>query len=418
MNQPDRRLTLKLLLAYALALSLMLAVALPGASTGQVVRVVVAGVIGAGLVYVIGRRLQSRVRARSEQLIGEVNAARATVDRAEEDRRLLEQVLAVVRQGVVLVGEDDVIAYTNPAADELIRPSARLSSLVPHGLQTLVRQARVEQRVTEADLEYGSPVRTLRAAAVLFPADKRVLVTITDVTTSNRMEAIRRDFVAAASHELKTPVASILASTEALGLALARDPASAARFATQVERSARQLAKLVSDLLDLSRVESSTMEAEPVDVGPMVEAEVARARGAAAEAEIALSVEADRIAVMGSRPDLALAVRNLLDNAIRHTPRGGSISVTVLAHNGRCQIMVADTGEGIPRRELPRVFERFYRVDSARSRTTGGTGLGLAIVKHVAEGHLGEVSVESELGVGSRFRIDLPGHVPDEPFRV
>jgi signal transduction histidine kinase len=247
----------------------------------------------------------------------------------------------------------------------------------------------------------------------LFPADRRVLITITDVTTSNRMEAIRRDFVAAASHELKTPVASVLASTEALGLALARDPASAERFVTQVERSARQLAKLVSDLLDLSRVESSTMEAESVDVAPIVEAEVARARGAAADAGVGLSVKADRVAVMGSGPDLALAVRNLLDNAIRHTPRGGTISVTASARNGRCHITVADSGEGIPRRELPRIFERFYRVDSARSRTTGGTGLGLAIVKHVAEGHRGEVSVESELGVGSKFRIDLPGYFPD-----
>jgi signal transduction histidine kinase len=413
MNQPDRRLPLKLLGAYGLAFSLILAAVLPGARTGQVPRVIGAGLLGAGLVYALGKRFQNRIEARAELLTNAVNTAQAVADRADEDRRLLEQVLAVVRQGVVVVGEDDVIAYTNPAADELIRPSDRLSSLVPHGLQTLVRQARAEQEVAEGDLEYGNPVRTLRAAAVLFPADKRVLVTITDVTTSNRMEAIRRDFVAAASHELKTPVASILASTEALGLALARDPASAERFATQVERSARQLAKLVSDLLDLSRVESSTMEAEPVDVAPIVEAEVARARGAAADAGVGLSVKADRVAVMGSGPDLALAVRNLLDNAIRHTPRGGTISVTASAHNGRCHITVADSGEGIPRRELPRIFERFYRVDSARSRTTGGTGLGLAIVKHVAEGHRGEVSVESELGVGSKFRMDLPAHLPD-----
>ena len=412
MNQPDRRLTLRLLFAYLLAFSLTLVAVVPEANAKQLVTVAGAGLIGAGLVYVIGKRLQRRVEATEERLTADANTARAVANRAEEDRRLLEQVLAVVRQGVVLVGEDDVIAYANPAANELIRPADRLSGLVPHGLQTLVRQARVEQSVTEGDLEYGSPVRTLRAAAVLFPADKRVLVTITDVTASNRMEAIRRDFVAAASHELKTPVASILASTEALALALARDPASAERFVTQVERSARQLAKLVSDLLDLSRVESSTMEAETVEVGPMVEAEVARVRGAAAEAEVALGLQTAPVTVMGSRPDLALAVRNLLDNAIRHTARGGSISVTVSAHHGRCHITVADTGEGIPRRELPRIFERFYRVDSARSRATGGTGLGLAIVKHVAEGHRGEVSVESELGAGSKFRIDLPAHVP------
>ena len=411
MNQPDRRLTLKLLGAYLLAFSLTVVVVLgAGVATIRAAGMVGAGLLGAGLVYVIGRNLQRRVDSLSDRLIGEKNTARAMADRAEEDRRLLEQVLAVVRQGVVLVGEDDVIAYANPAANELIRPADRLASLVPHGLQRLVRQARVEQNVAEGDLEHGAPVRTLRAAAVLFPADKRVLVTITDVTASNRMEAIRRDFVAAASHELKTPVASILASAEALGLALSRDPASAARFAVQVERSARQLAKLVSDLLDLSRVESSSMESEPVAVGPMVESEVARVKAAVAEAEIALSVEAAPVVVVGSQPDLALAVRNLLDNAIRHTPRGGSISVTVSADDGRCYITVADTGEGIPRRELPRIFERFYRVDTARSRTTGGTGLGLAIVKHVADGHRGEVSVESELGVGSRFRIDLPAY--------
>lgn len=412
MTQPDRRLTLKLLFAFFLAFSLTLVAVMPEAGPGLMLRVGGAGLIGAVLVYVIGTRIQNRVAAMGQGLAAEADTARAVASRAEEDRRLLEQVLAVVRQGVVLVGENDVIAYTNPAASELIRPADRLSSLVPHGLQTLVRQARVEQRVTEGDLEYGNPVRTLRAAAVLFPADKRVLLTITDVTASNRMEAIRRDFVAAASHELKTPVASILASTEALALALARDPASAERFANQVERSAQQLAKLVSDLLDLSRVESSTMEAEPVEIGPMVEAEVARVRGAAAEAEISLGFQTAPVAVMGSRPDLALAVRNLLDNAIRHTSRGGSIAVTVSAHNGRCHITVADTGEGIPSRELPRIFERFYRVDSARSRATGGTGLGLAIVKHVAEGHRGEVSVESELGVGSKFRIDLPAYLP------
>jgi signal transduction histidine kinase len=413
MNQPERRLTVKLLAVYLSTMAVALAVMSEGDVPGRRWAVsAVVGIVGAVLVFAVGRSLESQIGGFRQRVDSETFALRAKSDGAEEDRRLLEQVLAVVRQGVVLVGEDDVIAYANPAAFELIRPADRLATLVPHGLQRLVRQARVEQTVAEGDLEHGSPVRTLRAAAVLFPTDKRVLVTISDVTASNRMEAIRRDFVAAASHELKTPVSSILASTEALGLALSRDPASAERFATQVERSARQLAKLVSDLLDLSRVESSTMEAAPIDVGSMVEAEVARAKGAAAEAEIFLRFETASVEVMGSGPDLALAVRNLLDNAIRHTPRGGSILVTVSASPGRCHITVADTGEGIPRRELPRIFERFYRVDSARSRATGGTGLGLAIVKHVAEGHGGEVTVESELGVGSRFRIDLPAYVP------
>lgn len=403
----------RLLAVYAIAFGLILAVvATVGDPTGgQVAAAVVAGAVGAALVLILGRRTQLDIDRNADQLTRRATDAEARADRSEEERRLLEQVLAVVRQGVVLVGEDDVIAFANQAAHEMVRPADKLSTLVPRGLQKLVRQARLEQTVAEGDMEYGSPVRTLRAAAVLFPADKRVLVTITDVTVNNRIESVRRDFVAAASHELKTPVSAMLASAEALNLALARDPEAAQRFAVQVERSAQQLARLVSDLLDLSRVESTLMVAEPVRVDQLVEAEVNRMRTSADEAGIHLGLEATPVQVAGNPQDLRLAIRNLIDNALRHTLRGGSVEVTVSAGNGRCLVAVTDTGEGIPRRELPRIFERFYRVDNARSRATGGTGLGLAIVKHVAEGHAGTVTVESELGAGSVFRIDLPASV-------
>ncbi|MEX0700149.1 MAG: ATP-binding protein [Acidimicrobiia bacterium] len=412
MSSQHRRLAPRLLAAYAVAFNLILAVVLwVDSSAGRVVGVIIGGLAGAALILVEGRRLQGEADRLNERMDRETSEAEDRARRAEEERRLLEQVLAVVRQGVVLVGEDDVIAYANQAALELVRPAEKLATLVPRRLQRLVRQARLDQTVAEGDMEHGSPVRTLRAAAVLFPADKRVLITITDVTANNRIEAVRRDFVAAASHELKTPVAAMLASAEALNLALTRDPASAQRFAVQVERSAQQLARLVSDLLDLSRVESTVIEAEPVRVDQLVQAEVSRLQGTADEAGCHLGLEAEPVRVAGNPHDLRLAVRNLLDNALRHTSSAGSVTVTVLTRDGRCAIAVSDSGEGIPQRELPRIFERFYRVDSARSRSTGGTGLGLAIVKHVAEGHGGTVTVESELGVGSSFRIDLPALV-------
>jgi len=412
MSSQHRRLVPRLLAAYAVAFALILAVVFwVDSSAGRVVGVIIGGLAGAALILVEGRRLRVEADRLKERMDRETSEAEDRARRAEEERRRLEQVLAVVRQGVVLVGEDDVIAYANQAALEMVRPAEKLATLVPRHLQRLVRQARLEQTVAEGDMEHGSPVRTLRAAAVLFPADKRVLITITDVTANNRIEAVRRDFVAAASHELKTPVAAMLASAEALNLALTRDPASAQRFAVQVERSAQQLARLVSDLLDLSRVESTVMEAEPMRVDQLVQAEVSRLQGTADEAGIHLGLEAEPVQVAGTPHDLRLAVRNLLDNALRHTSSGGSVTVTVLTRDGRCLIAVSDTGEGIPQRELPRIFERFYRVDSARSRSTGGTGLGLAIVKHVAEGHGGTVTVESELGVGSSLQIDLPALV-------
>lgn len=410
MSRSGRRIVPRLLVAYAVSLLVILAAVWNAGNpvAGLLAGIVVASLVGGAWIFLVGRRLQAEADQFGDQLTRQVTEAESRAHRAEEERRLLEQVLAVVRQGVVLVGEDDVIAYANAAAHEMVRPGEKLATLVPRGLQRLVRQARLEQAVAEGDMEYGSPVRTLRAAAVIFPADKRVLVTITDVTVNNRIELVRRDFVAAASHELKTPVAAMLATAEALNLALTRDPASAERFAIQVERSAQQLARLVKDLLDLSRVESAVMEAEPVRVDQLVEAEVSRLRPTADEAGTILSLKATPVQVAGNPQDLRLAVRNLLDNALRHTPQGGSVTVTVSEHVGRCLIAVNDTGEGIPQRELPRIFERFYRVDSARSRATGGTGLGLAIVKHVAEGHAGSVTVESELGVGSTFRIDLP----------
>ncbi|MGQ0850095.1 MAG: ATP-binding protein [Actinomycetota bacterium] len=332
----------------------------------------------------------------------------ARLQSSERQSRLLDQVLDAVRQGIVVIDESDEVLYSNPAAADLIRVPTTLTALTPHGLQTLVRQARSSGRLSQGSFDHGRPVRLLSVTATPFPTDMRVLLAITDITEASRVEAMRRDFVSAASHELKTPAAAILASSEALQLALAREPAAAVNFAEQLEKSARQLTRLVGDLLDLSRLESSVDPPEPVRLDQVVAEEAGKATTAAEVAGVTLAAELTNAEVRGSARDLGLAVRNLLENAIRHTSGGGRVDVRVGVADGMATVEVRDTGEGIPRRELPRIFERFYRVDSARARATGGTGLGLSIVRHIAERHGGSVEVESELGTGSTFRIRIP----------
>jgi two-component system phosphate regulon sensor histidine kinase PhoR len=330
------------------------------------------------------------------------------IEASEGQARLLDQVLGAVRQAVVVIDEDDRVLYSNPAAAGMIRIPDSLGGLIPHGLQTLVRQARNGAARTEGLFDHGNPTRVLQAAASPFPQDRRVLLAISDITETSRVDAMRRDFVSSASHELKTPVAAILASAEALQMALARDPDSAQRFGEQIERLARQLARLVGDLLDLSRLEASEPDHEMVRLDQVADEEVNRLRPAAESAGLTLTASSTAVSVSGSRRDLGLAIRNLLDNALRHTPDGGAVDVRLRTDNGDVLVEVIDSGEGIPRRELPRIFERFYRVDTARARATGGTGLGLAIVRHVVERHGGSVQVESELGQGSTFRLRLP----------
>ena len=329
---------------------------------------------------------------------------------AEAERRTMEVVLGVLPDGVLLIEPDDSIVFVNPAAELVLGGVPdRLRSLSPVALQRMVRQARAEGVPLTSHVEHGSPARHLRMVATPFRGnDDRVLVLVSDDTDMRRIEAMRRDFVADASHELKTPVAAILASMETLQMAMERGSDRAIGFAQQIEHSARRLAQIVEDLLDLSRLESSESTEAEVSLDALVQDEVNRLRPEASEAGVSLEVHAEPITLRGSSPDLALAVRNLCENALRYTDRDGHVIVRVIDSGTNAEIEVEDTGVGIPTRALGRVFERFYRVDVARSRETGGTGLGLAIVKHVAERHGGAVSVTSELGVGSTFRVTLP----------
>ncbi len=319
-------------------------------------------------------------------------------------------ILSSMEEGVGLFGHDGRTAFANPALDRHLGATpTSVGALLPLGLQEAVSRAAELRRPASAEVETGSPTRWLGGAATPVGSDGSVLLVVRDVTEARRLDAIRRDFVANASHELKTPAASIQAAAETIGTASLDDPAVIPRFAAQLEREAVRLSRIVSDLLDLSRLESGSRLDESVALDAILRDELERFEDPAAEAGVALSVDVTAVPrVRGSARDLALLIRNLVDNAIRYTRPGGGVDVALGAEHGDVVLSVSDTGLGIPSRELPRIFERFYRVDRARSRETGGTGLGLSIVKHVVENHGGRVGVQSELGSGSRFEVRLP----------
>jgi signal transduction histidine kinase len=338
------------------------------------------------------------------------SGARADARAAEDDRRRMSLVLSSMLEGVILFDPDGNAAFANAAAERhLGAPPRAIAALLPLAVREAAHGAARERTGTTADAEVGAPARWLRATALPVLNDGSVLLVVRDVTEARRLDAVRRDFVANASHELKTPAASIQAAAETIQTASREDPAVVPRFADQLEREAARLSRIVSDLLDLSRLESGSELDESVALDALLRDEVERFEAAAAEAHVELSIRAPEVPrVRGSARDLALLVRNLVDNAIRYTRADGRVDVSLAAGDAEVVLDVRDTGLGIPQRDLPRIFERFYRIDRARSRETGGTGLGLSIVRHVVENHGGRVSVESELGVGTRFEVRLP----------
>jgi two-component system, OmpR family, phosphate regulon sensor histidine kinase PhoR len=345
---------------------------------------------------------------------------RDRLDELTEERDRAGQILDALDDGVLLLDGAGRLLVANPAARSWFGLPADLRPGLP--VQRVLGAPQVSALAEEA-AETRAPVtgiltlvfpepRTLALRA--FPlADRgptgRIVVTMTDITQRRRLEVLRRDFVANASHELKTPVAAVRALAETLLTALPDDPEAGRRFAERIGREAERLDVLVRDLLDLSRVERGTLDVEPVDLVGLVKEVVGGYADRAEERRIRLSTDLQPgIAVRGDRAQLGLLLSNLIDNALRYTPAKGSVCVRLDAAESRAVLQVADTGEGIPALELPRVFERFYRVDKARARQTGGTGLGLAIVRHVAEAHGGDVWVDSELGRGATFTVTLP----------
>jgi signal transduction histidine kinase len=378
--------------------------------SGTIVAVSLVLAVAAGVAAIL-----AVLRSRNELAQSERRATEATQElerreaSAREDRAVQDLILASMQEGVLLFDPALETAFANEALEHHLggRPDSA-SHLYPLDLREAVRHVASSSSPITVEVERSAPSRWLRVTATP-AAEGSVLIVVTDITDARRIEAVRRDFVANASHELKTPAASIQAAAETLRAIVNEDPGSAPRFAIQLEGEALRLSRIVADLLDLSRLESGSVLGERVRLDALVREEAERYEDQAREAGVRLSVEAPGPATVGgSARDLSLLVRNLIDNAIRYTPSGGTIGITVTDRAGVVTLEVRDTGVGIPTRDLPRVFERFYRVDRARSRETGGTGLGLAIVRHVAENHGGSVTVESELGIGSTFTVLLP----------
>jgi two-component system phosphate regulon sensor histidine kinase PhoR len=241
---------------------------------------------------------------------------------------------------------------------------------------------------------------------------RALVLVLFDVTEMRRLETIRRDFVANVSHELRTPIASVSSAAETLRMAMERDPKAATQFIDIIERNGRRLGDLVDDLLDLSKVEAKEFRLKPeaIDLAEMCEKTVAPFAERASSRHIRLAVDIPNTfpQASGDKSAFDRILTNLVDNALKYSPDGASVTISAREAGPKLQIVVSDTGPGIDQKHLPRLFERFYRVDPGRSRDMGGTGLGLSIVKHLVEAMEGEVSVESSLGKGSTFAFTLP----------
>ena len=334
---------------------------------------------------------------------------REQMDEITDARRLQDLILSSMEEGILLADSAGGIVFGNAAAEAHLGRLPEGVATLPPGLRSAVTEAKTDGIPVPVETDLGAPARTLRGLASPVGSEGSVLLVLRDVTEAKRLDSVRRDFVTNASHELKTPAAAIQAIAETISRATTSDPEVIPRFADQLEREAIRLSRIVSDLLDLSRLESGSELVSDVRIDDIAREETARFRASAEEAGLTLELEiAPTERVRGSARDLSLLVRNLVDNAIRWTRPGGSVRVSVASEDGETRLEVADSGIGIPSRDLSRIFERFYRVDRARSRDTGGTGLGLSIVRHVAENHGGSVSVESELGRGTTFEVRLP----------
>ena len=335
-------------------------------------------------------------------------ARRARATRAENR---LAWALGAIANGVVIFDDRGGIVYRNdPAASFL---AARHSdALVEEAITTMATDA-LQGRPAERELElFGPPRRVLNVRAVPLESATRpsgVLVVVEDTSERRRLENVRRDFVANISHELKTPVGALALLAETL--LDEDDPVVAKRLVERLTTEAFRVGNTIDDLLELSRLEVATgLATDEVPVSSFLAAATDRVLPAAEQRAIEIAVEEPpaRLAVVGDRRQLVSAVTNLLDNAVKYSEPGSSIDVRARTDGAWVDVTVRDHGIGIPRRDLERIFERFYRVDRARSRETGGTGLGLAIVRHVASNHRGEVRVESREGVGSTFTLRLP----------
>jgi two-component system phosphate regulon sensor histidine kinase PhoR len=341
----------------------------------------------------------------------------AKVAELKRDKNRLATILDGMVEGVLVTNEKSEISLVNPALTSMLGVE---NDCVGKTVLECLRNAAVNDAVEKA-VAQGVP-QEQEITLYVEGEERNVLVhsaplhagsvsVFYDVTNIRRLENVRKDFVANVSHELKTPLTCIRGYAETLRSGALEDAASARKFVEKIESNASQLQNLVEDILKLSQIESGRLElaAAPVSLEPLVDAiceefsELARGKGI----DLRIRVAGD-IVVRADPQAFRRILGNLVENALKYTPAGGVVTVAAEVSDGFCRVSVSDTGIGIPEADLPRVFERFYRVDKARSRQMEGTGLGLAIVKHLVQAHGGEVGVTSEIGKGSEFWFTLP----------
>lgn len=342
-------------------------------------------------------------------------------------RNEMATILASMGEGVVALDAEERILQANaPAAAMLSGLQADrlvgrgLTEVIRHSeLKRLVERAQKADQATEADLTIHQPqarILFVRCTTLRDQDDRRIglLLVMSDVTHVRRLEHMRRDFAANVSHEIRTPLTAIRGFVETLYHGGVEDPEEVRRFLGIIEKHVQRLGAIIDDLIKLSRIEkdaeSREIALEVGDVAAVVQAAVEQCQGAAAAREIRIARQGPAEAVLAriSAPLLEQALVNLMENAVKYSPAGTEVAVGLETEARWVRITVSDQGPGIARHHLPRLFERFYRVDQARSRKMGGTGLGLAIVKHIVQAHGGEVSVDSAPGQGTRFAIRLP----------
>jgi two-component system phosphate regulon sensor histidine kinase PhoR len=415
-------------LAGALLLSLFLArrTSVPLMELADAARAIAAGAYG--------RRVTNNARDEVAALTVAFNemsqACARHIEGMDQERQRLLAVLRSMVEGVLVLDAGQHVEFCNHAACDLLavpRDGAtgrKLWETVRHReLMELVDRIFAQPEPQHDELEVaGTEPRVLTVHGTQLPGDpiRGAVLVLHDITPLRKLERVRQDFVANASHELKTPLAAIQATAETLLDGAHRDPEHAVHFLECIKENAERLHRLVRDLLTLGRVEAGKEQLEigPVPLLPVVEATLARVEPQAQAKNLRLECLPPQLPVTVRAEEEALCeiLDNLVENAIKYTPSGGQVTVRWRAEAREAILEIADTGIGIPDKDLSRIFERFYRVDRARSRELGGTGLGLSIVKHLAQSLGGSISVTSQVGTGSTFAVRMPLEAvgPDE----
>lgn len=383
-------------------------------------------VLAAALILTAGWQAFVLYRGQVASLSQEQSRAELLVAQLEQQRSAVDALADGLDVAIFICDASGSIQYANLRACEMFRfenPLGRslLAVTLSYDLEQLVLKAGREREPATAELTFTYPEERVAIANAWTPDEpiERVFLSVFEITHIRRLERVRQDFVANVSHELRTPMTLIRAMAETLLDEASTEDELAQRYLRKIVGEVDRLSSITQDLLILSAAESNPVRKQVCDIAEVFRSTAAQLRQQAEEKNLVLSFEGpEHLLIEANAAQMTQVAMNLTENAIKYSQQG-TVAVRVRDGDGVARIEVADTGIGIASEHLPRVFERFYRVDKARSRGTGGTGLGLSIVKHIVEAHGGAVSVESVLNQGSTFRVRLPvGDIGDPDDEV